>query len=171
MKLLEFKYQAQLLHQLFFKELVQPTPEEIWFLIGNKRRRFGIGEFALMTGLSCSGDLDKSQFRTRVDSFKEFYFKDFEKLTKADLETVFLLSQYRTDEEAVNMAALYFINNFLFFKDKLKLVDEDNIQICASMQFDEYPWGRSLFNMTLKFIQSQLKEKVLKVRKGKMKNE
>ena len=60
---------------------------------------------------------------------------------------------------------------FLFFKDKLKLVDEDDIQICASEQFDEYPWGISLFNMTLKFIENQLKEKVLKVRKGKMKNE
>ena len=59
----------------------------------------------------------------------------------------------------------------MFFKDKLKLVDEDDIQMCASGRFDEYPWGRSLFNMTLKFIQNQLKEKVLKVRKGKTKNE
>ena len=52
----------------------------------------------------------------------------------------------------------------------MKLIDKDDILICASGQFDEYPWGRSLFNMTLKFIQSQLKEKVLKLRKGKMKN-
>ena len=80
-----------------------------------------------MIGLSCSGDLDKSQFRTEVDSFKEFYFKDYEKLSKADLEKMFLLSQYRTNEEAVNMAALYFSNNFSFFKDNLKLVDEDDI--------------------------------------------
>ena len=92
-----------------------------------------------MTGLSCSGDLDKSQFRIGVDSFKKFYFKDFEKLTKVDLETIFLLSQYRTDEEVINIAALYFINNFLFFKDKLKLVDEDDIHICANRWFDKYP--------------------------------
>ena len=37
--------------------------------------------------------------------------------------------------------------------------------------FDEYPWERSLFNKTLHFIQTQLKEKILKVRKGKTKNE
>ena len=101
------------------KELVQSNPEEMWFLIGNKRQRFGTNEFALMTGLSCSGDLDKSQFKIGVDSFNEFYFKDFEKLTKAHLETVFLVSQYRIDEEVVNKAALYFINNFLFLRISL----------------------------------------------------
>ena len=113
-----------------------------------------------MTSLSCSADLNKSHIRIGVDSFTKFYFKDYEKLTKADLEMIFLVSQYRTDEKAVNMATSYFINNFLFFKDKLKLVDEDDIQIYASGRFDEYPWGRSLFNMNLKFIQSQLKRKL-----------
>ena len=57
------------------------------------------------------------------------------------------------------------------FKDKLKLVDDVDIQICASGAFDEYPWGRVVFNMTLQFIQSQLKEKVAKVKRGKTKNE
>ena len=92
-----------------------------------------------MTYLSYSCNLDKSQFRIEVDSFKEFYFKAYEKLSKIDVETMFLVSQYRTDDEAINMAALYFINNFLFFKDKVKLVDEDDIQLCASGRFDEYP--------------------------------
>ena len=44
LKLPEFKYQAQLLHHIFLKELVQPNPEEMWFLIGNKCRRFGIDD-------------------------------------------------------------------------------------------------------------------------------
>ena len=117
LKLLDFKYQAQLLHHLFLNDLVQPNPGEMWFLIGNKRQRFGIGKFTLMTGLSYSGDFDKSQIRTGVDRFKEFYFKDYEKLTKANLETVFLMSQY----------LCILLISFLFFKDKLKLVDEDDI--------------------------------------------
>ena len=99
----------------------------MWFLIGNKHRRFGIIEFALMTGLRCIGDLDKNRLKTGDDSFKEYYFKDYEKLSKADLKTVFLLSQYRSDEEAINMVVLYFINNFFFFKDKIKLVDNVDI--------------------------------------------
>ena len=91
---------------------MQPNLEEMWFLIGNKRRRFGNAEFALMTGLRYIGDLNKSRFRIGDDSFKEYYFKEYEKFNKVDLETVFLLSQYRCDEKAVNIAALYFINNF-----------------------------------------------------------
>ena len=139
------------------RELKQPNQEKIWFSIGNKRRRFGIAEFALMTGLSCICDLDKNRLKTGVDNFKEYYFKDYKKLSKANLETIFFMSQFRSDEEAENMAILYFINNFLLFKNKMKLVDDIDIQICSSGAFNEYPWGRVLFNMTLQFIQSQLK--------------
>ena len=51
------------------------------------------------------------------------------------------------------------------------MVDDVNIQICASGAFDDYPWGRIMFNRNFQFIQSQLKEKIAKVRKGKTKNE
>ena len=67
-----------------------------------------------MTGFRCVGDLNKSRLKTSGDSFKEYYFKDYEKLTKGDVETAFSLSQFKSDEEAINMIALYFINNFFF---------------------------------------------------------
>ena len=54
------------------------------------------------------------------------------------------------------MVVLYLINNYLFFKDSGKLVE--NVDI-ASGSFDEYPWGRALFKMTLDFIHNQMKEK------------
>ena len=100
-----------------------------------------MGEFTLMSGLRFVGDLDKSRLKTNDESFKEYYFKDYEKLTKGDLETAFLLISFRSDEEAVNMVALYFNNNFFFFffKDKGKFVDDVDMQICASDGFDDYP--------------------------------
>ena len=52
------------------------------------------------------------------DSFKVHYFKDYKKLTKSNLKTTFLLNQFSSDEEAVNMVVLYFINNFLFLRIK-----------------------------------------------------
>ena len=58
------------------------------------------------------------------------------------------MSQFKSNEEAVNMVVLYFINNFLLFKDNMKLVDDIDIKICASGAFDEYHG----FNMTLQFI-------------------
>ena len=80
------------------RELKQPNHEELSFLIGNKRRRFGIAEFVLMTSLRFIGDLYKSRLKTGEDCFKEYYFKDYEKLSKVNLETIFLLSQFRSDE-------------------------------------------------------------------------
>ena len=109
----EYKYQSQLFHHFFMRELNQPNPEVLWFQIGIKRRWFSIAEFALITGLRCVSDLDKNMFKTSNDSFMDLYFKDYEKLTKVDLETVFLLSQFKSDEDTVNMVALYFINNYL----------------------------------------------------------
>ena len=52
----------------------------MWLVIGNNRRKFGITEFALMTGLRCIGDLDKNRLKIGDNRFKEFYFKDYEKL-------------------------------------------------------------------------------------------
>ena len=123
----KYNYQGQFLHHLFVRELNQPKHEELWFQIGNKCKRFSIAEFALMTALRFVGDLEKNRFKTGDDSFKEYYFKDYEKLTKGDLETIFLLCQFRSNDDAVNMAFLYFINNFLFFKDKGKLVDDVDV--------------------------------------------
>ena len=47
--------------------------------------------------------------------------------TTANLEIVFVLSYLKSDEDFVNMVALYFINNYLFFKDKGKLVDDVDV--------------------------------------------
>ena len=71
--------------------------------------------------------LTKIGLKWSDDRFKEHYFKDYEKLTKDDLETTYLLSQFRSDADAVNMTALYFINNFDFFKDGGKLVDDVDV--------------------------------------------
>ena len=125
------------------RELKQPNHEEMQFLVSNKRRRFNIAEFALMTGLRCIGNLDKNRLKTGDGNFKKFYVKDYEKLSKADLEIVFLMNQFRSDEEVVNMVVLYLINNFLLFKVKMKLVDDVDIQICASGALMSTPLGQS----------------------------
>ena len=83
-------------------------------MIGNKCRRFSIAEFVLIIGLICVGDLYKNRLTTGDDSFRKYYFKDYSKLSKADLETVFFMSQFRNNDEAVSMAVLYLIDNFLF---------------------------------------------------------
>ena len=53
-----------------------------------------------MTGLICVGDLDKNRLKTGDDSFRDYYFKDYSKLSKADLEAIFFMNQFRNDEEA-----------------------------------------------------------------------
>ena len=83
-------------------------------MTGNKCRRFNIAEFGLTTGLICVGDLDKNRLTTWDDSFKEYYFKDYSNLSKVDLETLFLMNQFRNNDKAVSMVVLYLIKNFLF---------------------------------------------------------
>ena len=121
------------------KELKQLSPEELWFFIANKPKRFGIVEFSLITRLNCFGNLDKTRFKSGDDSFKEKHFKDHSKIMKAVLEFVFIQADFENDQDKVNMAVLYLINNYLFFKDSGKLVEDVDIQMCASGSFDEYP--------------------------------
>ena len=76
----EYKYQSQLFHRLFMRELNQPNPDELWFELANKCRWFSIQEFSLIISLRCIGNLNKSRFKTGDDSFKAHYFKDYEKV-------------------------------------------------------------------------------------------
>ncbi|XP_055961020.1 uncharacterized protein LOC126672634 [Mercurialis annua] len=54
-----FKVQTQVLHFLLLRLLNQPNANELWFNIGGVRLKFGIDEFALVTGLKCHGDISK----------------------------------------------------------------------------------------------------------------
>ncbi|OIT00494.1 hypothetical protein A4A49_51758 [Nicotiana attenuata] len=87
--------------------------------MGEKRwLRFGLGEFALVTGLKCKGD-------TSIESIAEnrLILKYFgtASVTFAQLADCFKKKKWETDDDALKIAVLYFVNSFLLSQLKTKL--------------------------------------------------
>ncbi|OIT05882.1 hypothetical protein A4A49_13314 [Nicotiana attenuata] len=88
------------------------------FVVNDSRLRFGLGEFALVTGLKYKGD-------TSIESIAEnrFISKYFgtASVTFAQLADCFKKKKWETDDDALKIAILYFVNNFLLSQLKTKL--------------------------------------------------
>ena len=93
----------------------------------SKPRRFSIAEFVLITRLPCVNDLDKSRFKIGDNSFKDKYLTREATVAKFTLEKYFMFADFKNDQDDLNFAILYLINNFLFFKDKEKLVKDIDV--------------------------------------------
>ena len=54
-----FKLQNQLIHNLLLRQLDQSNSQELWIGVGGIKMKFGLKEFATITGLLCAGILTK----------------------------------------------------------------------------------------------------------------
>ncbi|KAF4398531.1 hypothetical protein G4B88_013620 [Cannabis sativa] len=71
-----YKLQHQIFHTALNREVHQPNSKEMWFDFGHDRVRFGLGEFAVISGLLCKGDIDMMKYVGKGDVFVDKYFSD-----------------------------------------------------------------------------------------------
>ncbi|KAF4355602.1 hypothetical protein G4B88_025625 [Cannabis sativa] len=124
----------------------QANVKEIWFDFGNSRTRFGLGEFAIISGLLCKGDSSMEKYIGRRDTFVDKYFSDMT-VNYAAIKQRFLNSIFKDDVFAFRMAVLYFVTNFLLSKPGRKKVSSG------------FPWGKVAYDTTLYSLRTVLKEK------------
>ncbi|XP_055961069.1 uncharacterized protein LOC126671808 [Mercurialis annua] len=154
-----FKVQTQVLHFLLLRLLNQPNANELWFNIGGVRLKFGIDEFALVTGLKCHGDISKLRFRNTSDGIFDKYFKDLSCFNKQALEDFFVTRRWSSPEDGVKIAILYFLDVFLFSSQNVKRVSIVNLNIIESSECNEFPWGLDCFNCGIDDLKDKLKGK------------
>ncbi|XP_075074748.1 uncharacterized protein LOC142162309 [Nicotiana tabacum] len=109
--------QIRVMHHLLIREVHHEVKNEMRFVVNDSRLRFGLGEFALVTGLKCKGD-------TSIESITENrliskYFGTAS-VTFAQLADCFKKKKWETDDDALKIAVLYFVNNFLLSQLKTK---------------------------------------------------
>ncbi|OIT00495.1 hypothetical protein A4A49_21204 [Nicotiana attenuata] len=106
------------MHHLLIREVHHEVKNEMRFVVNDSRLRFGLGEFALVTGLKCKGD-------TSIESIAEnrLILKYFgtASVTFAQLADCFKKKKWETDDDALKIAVLYFVNSFLLSQLKTKL--------------------------------------------------
>ncbi|XP_059297886.1 uncharacterized protein LOC132050561 isoform X41 [Lycium ferocissimum] len=161
--------QHQLIHHLLLKEVVEEEEDALWISIKDVSLRFGLVEFGLITGLKCTGDADKCYDSDGAGRLVDTYFSDFSELTRVPKQSLidcFLKKRWKSDEDAVKIAVLYFIHTFLFSTVNRKQISRDEIELVESGAYETYPWGKVVFKATLESMKGKLQGKPSMYRLG-----
>ncbi|XP_050228709.1 uncharacterized protein LOC126677936 [Mercurialis annua] len=158
LKLEPFVIQPQLFHSLFMREVKHPNNSEIWFKVSGYKLRFSIEEFALITGLNCSGDCN-TLYSVSSNKLVATYFPN-SSITREGLGVVFLNTCFKSDEDAVKLAIIYLFECFLCSSEiNSQLVSRFLLDMVDSGDFNSFPWGILVYRNTVVDMKNRLVSK------------
>ncbi|CAN4102054.1 unnamed protein product [Withania somnifera] len=159
--------QNQLMHSLLLREVVEEEDDVLWISVKGVRLRFGLVEFGTITGLKCTGDADKCYDSSGTGHLINTYFSsELNRVPKQSLIECVHNKRWKSDDDAVKIAVLYFIHTFLFSTLKCKNISREDFELVESGAYETYPWGKAVFEATLKSMKGKLQEKPLMYRLG-----
>ncbi|KAH0720773.1 hypothetical protein KY290_005752 [Solanum tuberosum] len=155
--------QPQIFRCLMVCELEDSSPDELFFRINHITLRFGIQEFAIITGLNCFADKDDFLFDTsEPNRLINQYFEGKSIIRKAEL-----ISKYKNkvwgdgnDDDAIKFAILYFISTFIYSGEKKSSsIPRIHFDLVESGRYNEYPWGKDVFSKLVKSVTKKMDAK------------
>ncbi|XP_055817315.1 uncharacterized protein LOC129886586 isoform X2 [Solanum dulcamara] len=150
--------QNQLIHSLLLREVVPEREDELWFKVNGTKLRFGLSELGIITGLRCCGDADKGYESSGTNRLMDMYFSGLEKVPKQSLIDCFLQKRWRSDEDAVKIAVLYFIHTFLFSTANINtFITKADFCIVESGDYETFPWGILVFRALMESMNNRLR--------------
>ncbi|XP_022851142.1 uncharacterized protein LOC111372943 [Olea europaea var. sylvestris] len=162
----EIVVQSQLIHYFLLRQVQQPNPKEMWFLVAGRYVRFFISEFCIFMGLRCSGDSDTGIFESRQSQLKNKYFSQVDTMTHEDVKSTFIfacqmpdldLVETLPDHDVALIGILYFVTAHLFPRDYKKVVDHYLFTLVEDFpELNSFPWGKLLFEITLSSLKDAL---------------
>ncbi|KAL5856605.1 hypothetical protein ACOSQ3_004063 [Xanthoceras sorbifolium] len=158
----ELVFPSQTVHELLLREVESPNTDEMWFKVGDNGIRFSIQEFCIVTGLNC-GPYPSVVVDKKVTSFGliDGLLNGDMNLDNTTLEDVFMKASFSDDLTMVKLALLYCLENVFLGREKGSPIDSEHIRLVDDLdQFNEYPWGRVCFEMTMSSLQNALKGRV-----------
>ncbi|KAL6538932.1 hypothetical protein OROMI_025258 [Orobanche minor] len=165
MKLGQPKMYSQLIHQALIREIYQRDYGEIWFEFGEKRVRFGLPEFCLISGMNGLGNSDVSGYSGKESVLVAKYFGE-SRVTRAFIQSVYEEASFDNDEEAVRLSAIYLLFNFLLAAAPPRYVDMDLLTYAAIGDLNVFPWGKICFDQTVRSLSIAVKGSARRLKSG-----
>ncbi|XP_024023477.1 uncharacterized protein LOC112092213 [Morus notabilis] len=164
-------YFGVLTQYLLLRRIETKKRHELSFMVNGTTTKFGMGEFALITGLNCGENtepdviLKASKNRRLLEHFKSHV------VLIADLKKLLTRKKIKGSDKA-KIAIIYFLAQVLLSGDEKNTVPLDWLSYVDDLEFfNSYPWGRVSFQCTLRALKKNLREKFQKwVRKGRNKS-
>ncbi|KAL6514180.1 hypothetical protein OROHE_019167 [Orobanche hederae] len=163
MKLGQPKMYSQIIHQALIREIYQRDYGEIWFEFGEKRVRFGLPEFCLISGMNGLGNSDVSGYSGKESVLVAKYFGE-SRVTRAFIQSVYEEASFDNDEEAVRLSAIYLLFNFLLAAAPPRYVDMDLLTYAAIGDLNVFPWGKICFDQTVRSLSIAVKGSVRRLK-------
>ena len=107
--------------------------------------RFGIEEFALLTGLKCHGDPTSSSTMTFHRGLMGRYFADLNTIHKLSLLEFVKTKRCEPNEDAVNIGILFLIHWYILHNRCETCLNRLDCNVVECGLYKEYPWGRIAF--------------------------
>ncbi|CAA0831130.1 Domain of unknown function (DUF1985 [Striga hermonthica] len=147
--------QDQLINLIILREVHQNRSDEVWFDFGGKLLRFGIEEFAVITGLKCVGKSKKLNI-PKISSGLHDKFFDGVELRRNHIRWQFLKKAWSNDEDAVKFAKLHLLANFLMGSQEALCIDRCYIDLIDSPECDDHAWEKEVFDFTLYYMKKSI---------------
>jgi len=153
--------QAQLIRSLMFRELVQDKCDQFYVKLNDECvLRFGLREFGVVSGLNCCGNEHVEGNFSGPNRLVDTYFYSFEVVSKKSLIDCFEKKKWQSDEDAVKIAIIYFINTFLMSTQAQKtFISKRDFHLVESGEYVSFPWGKIAFRALMKSVRDRLRGK------------
>ncbi|XP_055961813.1 uncharacterized protein LOC130015518 [Mercurialis annua] len=144
----KIKVQNQIIHCLLLREVERLKKSELWFEVGGHRLKFGIDEFALISGLNCQGDSSKYAYTKVENGILDKYFSGLQSVSKQTLQDFFKARRWESEEDGFKIAFMHFLHNFLLASPRTARIPLKDFDVVDSADLNDYPWGIDVFKYT-----------------------
>ncbi|XP_062090026.1 uncharacterized protein LOC133796503 [Humulus lupulus] len=155
-----FSFSGALVHTLLLRKVKSPRGDEVHFLMGPNLCKFGVHEFAIITGLSCSCpplavDIEPHITSSRlVDTY--FSVEPEKDIRFSILERAF--SMCDVPDDLYKLGLVYFVEGILLGAENDNAIWRDSLSMVEDLDyFEKYPWGSLSFDTTVKQFNIDMK--------------
>jgi len=141
-------FQGQISKCLLLLELEQGNSKVLHIRHANGGiLKFGIKEFAIITGLKCKGNTKDFEYpeSTPCRLFQKYFPGAVKSVSKNHLVQRFLMGNWENNQDALQMAILYFLHTFILAQTGDSSISVNEFLMVEDGRYQVYPWGQIAF--------------------------
>ncbi|XP_062106960.1 uncharacterized protein LOC133818226 isoform X2 [Humulus lupulus] len=155
-----FSFSGALVHTLLLRKVKSLRGDEVHFLMGPNLCKFGVHDFSIITGMSCSCpplavDIEPHITSSRlVDTY--FSVEPEKNIRLSMLERAF--SMCDVPDDLYKLGLVYFVEGILLGAENDNAIWRDSLSMVEDLDyFEKYPWGSLSFDTTVKQFNRDMK--------------
>lgn len=165
-------FSVKFVHYLLTRQLVTNKKNELWWLFAGKPIRFGIEDFAFVTGLNCANDTHhvgsgpdqgKGKLKRKgkasaepSELWKTLFHKEQKPTTDWVLDKLMEKKRYKDARTRLKLSLLLLVEGLLCPTSRHTIIRPEVVDMLEDIDaFLKYPWGRDSFLLTVRSAKSR----------------